>query len=1276
MSSGIGSGEGSRCASPNVTVYPMSVRQQLALIKQMEQPSPSSSVDGEGGSASVNTPGSSRKRVSRVHKKNDRGETALHVAARRGDDVQCERLIEEGAEVNCADYAGWSALHEAAFHNRFHAAQILIEKGADVNFESADFETPLHDAAAKGFVKIVWLLLKHGADRAKKNKDGKRPIDLVDEEEHPRVYSLLTTNTLPTECPSGAPSSPERGESIGRGGYDSGNETPNAGSSAHAQAPPPPVSAPLPLPIPPSSSTSTSIPSTVPFVPSISLTPPTESIHIPEQKPPTEPEQVVVSPPADVPIPAPAPVPAPSQVPSLPPEVPISVDTTDPLLAMDTGSGQPTPTGAISEPLLTKSEPLIIQTPTASVDISLQNTSSEAEMVETVKEEKKPSSQPSTPTIRIKFSTPSLNDEPKDKEKQPQMQSNSDSAPASMKGSPEEKMQIDEVKTEQKDQQGTDVKALTATVNIQISPITVESEETRRDSSASAVSAPGASTELFESGPLKTMKLNRQMEEEEGMIEGDIGEQKQNVEDEAEEYEDDEMSKDSSSQMNIPSVGSMNALLKQGEEGDECSDDVVTAVRKQRLGLPRGRGARGRPSSRSSTPISTSGERMVARKTVGRGRGSKRGRGNLNYGTRHLEAISFVNAPSSTATDDVFEFRGSPDGLEEDEVLTRPPSPKRAKTERETSSAAGSNSGEADDMNEETGDEDRMKKVPPLRILLPKTPSEEDPEEPRRTRMGIRSGKAGSGLGTSRTGAETQGGQTQEDDKRITRSKVKQGGKVMDDFEGGLMTKKKRREKAESDHTRESSVLATIDEGGGEMSTSMVKIELKEEVVEEENRVGHEILQQNPSTGALSMKRMLANRWLHDLENQQKLPKTSEESRFKNFSIFSGNYKSVRKNKDRSRSVLSDENKTSWPYEIMSDVHKKQWKARRELRQRMAGERIRLRLSFEEDLIRLSRRRNGTTPLMSFARMHAESEICNPLFLDEPPENINLGYSDLALKKQRSRLLGEIHKRSTALYKRHRMEAESLQILQRNSWNFEAAKRHISLTEELVKQCVPRVQVRKIVIRRPGRKRYQLRAAIDIDLLFAEMSVEIQPSAYVLSVLHALKTPANGVVGLLVGTHGPNSIKITNAVPVAHSVTPMAPVVEVALALVSHSNTVVGVYFANQHLKDDSLNAFVKRFAEKVGTMSGKSPLLLQIRNRDLNPSCSSNCLVAYQKDKESDNWKTVKLNHSAKAQTALSMSIQDKLYRQIVDVENHFDKPELDFYNLALNAKVDKLSA
>lgn len=37
----------SRSSSPNVGTYPMSVRQQLAMIKQMEMPSPSGSTDSE-----------------------------------------------------------------------------------------------------------------------------------------------------------------------------------------------------------------------------------------------------------------------------------------------------------------------------------------------------------------------------------------------------------------------------------------------------------------------------------------------------------------------------------------------------------------------------------------------------------------------------------------------------------------------------------------------------------------------------------------------------------------------------------------------------------------------------------------------------------------------------------------------------------------------------------------------------------------------------------------------------------------------------------------------------------------------------------------------------------------------------------------------------------------------------------------------------------------------------------------------------------------------------
>ena len=43
---------------------------------------------------------------SRVHKRNERGETQLHVACIRGDLRLATSLIEQGAEVNATDHAG------------------------------------------------------------------------------------------------------------------------------------------------------------------------------------------------------------------------------------------------------------------------------------------------------------------------------------------------------------------------------------------------------------------------------------------------------------------------------------------------------------------------------------------------------------------------------------------------------------------------------------------------------------------------------------------------------------------------------------------------------------------------------------------------------------------------------------------------------------------------------------------------------------------------------------------------------------------------------------------------------------------------------------------------------------------------------------------------------------------------------------------------------------------------------------------------------------------
>ncbi len=52
-------------------------------------------------------PSSAHKRsVAKVDKRNERGETPLHIASKRGDVAEVKKLINAGADVNVTDYAG------------------------------------------------------------------------------------------------------------------------------------------------------------------------------------------------------------------------------------------------------------------------------------------------------------------------------------------------------------------------------------------------------------------------------------------------------------------------------------------------------------------------------------------------------------------------------------------------------------------------------------------------------------------------------------------------------------------------------------------------------------------------------------------------------------------------------------------------------------------------------------------------------------------------------------------------------------------------------------------------------------------------------------------------------------------------------------------------------------------------------------------------------------------------------------------------------------------
>ncbi|XP_077415066.1 ankyrin repeat domain-containing protein 12 isoform X3 [Vanacampus margaritifer] len=188
---------GKKSQAPNLLFgYPLSERKQMALLMQMTANSPDSTPSHPSQTTPVpkKVPSSaSSRQKDKVNKRNERGETPLHMAAIRGDAKQVKELISLGADVNVKDFAGWTPLHEACNLGYYDVAKVLIAAGAEVNTQGLDDDTPLHDASSSGHKDIVKLLLRHGGDAFQANKRGERPVDVADSEE---LEQLLKGETV------------------------------------------------------------------------------------------------------------------------------------------------------------------------------------------------------------------------------------------------------------------------------------------------------------------------------------------------------------------------------------------------------------------------------------------------------------------------------------------------------------------------------------------------------------------------------------------------------------------------------------------------------------------------------------------------------------------------------------------------------------------------------------------------------------------------------------------------------------------------------------------------------------------------------------------------------------------------------------------------------------------------------------------------------------------------------------------------------------------------
>ncbi|XP_077078212.1 ankyrin repeat domain-containing protein 12 isoform X2 [Siphateles boraxobius] len=168
--------------------YPLSERKQMALVMQMtaRDNSPDTTPSHPSQSPAVQkkiASSSSTRQKDKVNKRNERGETPLHMAAIRGDVKLVKELIGLGADVNVKDFAGWTPLHEACNLGYYDVAKVLIGAGAEVNTQGLDDDTPLHDASSSGHKDIVKLLLRHGGNAFQANKRGERPVDVADSQE-------------------------------------------------------------------------------------------------------------------------------------------------------------------------------------------------------------------------------------------------------------------------------------------------------------------------------------------------------------------------------------------------------------------------------------------------------------------------------------------------------------------------------------------------------------------------------------------------------------------------------------------------------------------------------------------------------------------------------------------------------------------------------------------------------------------------------------------------------------------------------------------------------------------------------------------------------------------------------------------------------------------------------------------------------------------------------------------------------------------------------------
>lgn len=116
-------------------------------------------------------------------------ESALMIAALKGDTDLARKLIARGADVN---KTGWAPLHYAATGGHVDIIQMLLDESAYIDAESPNKTTPLMMAAYYGTPQAVKLLLDSGADATLRNQQGLSAFDFAERGNRKEAAELIS----------------------------------------------------------------------------------------------------------------------------------------------------------------------------------------------------------------------------------------------------------------------------------------------------------------------------------------------------------------------------------------------------------------------------------------------------------------------------------------------------------------------------------------------------------------------------------------------------------------------------------------------------------------------------------------------------------------------------------------------------------------------------------------------------------------------------------------------------------------------------------------------------------------------------------------------------------------------------------------------------------------------------------------------------------------------------------------------------------------------------